>query len=168
MSYVRTGGMSTAARRKRRRTAMVLSGLLLFLVLVLLIAVGFNQGWIGESEEVGDDTVATSAGPTFGAADVTVNVYNATSVPGLAGRTSDSLEARGYVVANVSNDPENETVEGTARIRYGTAGEQSAEFLQQQFPDAELVEDARQGGEVDLVLGQSFEELPEQEATATE
>lgn len=165
MAYVRTGGMSTAARRRRRRSALVMSGLLLFLVLALLIAFSFNQGWIGGDDSTGDTAAATSAGPTFGPTDITVNVYNSTGVPGLAGRTSDALEARGYNVANVANDPENETVEGGARIRYGTGGAEAAEYLQEQVPDAEIVEDARTGSEIDLVLGQDFTEFPELEST---
>jgi LytR cell envelope-related transcriptional attenuator len=169
MGYVRTGGMSTAARRRRQRTALVISALVLLLLGVFAYAGAYYQGWIPGSQDTAEST--SSPTPTEEAlqpGDVTVNVYNASGVPGLAGRTAEAVEARGFTVGSVANDPENATIEHAADIRHGPDGEEAAELLQAQVPGAELAPDDRESAEVDLVLGDAFEELPEVPADDSE
>ena len=103
MAYVRTGGMSTAARRRRRRTALVLTGLTLMLAVVLVYAVAYYQGWLGGEDSAADADQVTATAPPLRPGDVRVNVYNANGEPGLAGRTSEELESRGFVVDAVDN-----------------------------------------------------------------
>lgn len=163
MGYVRTAGMSTAARRRRRRTAFVLSALVLVLLLVFGYAVAYFQGWLPADEEGGADDAAVTTGPAepgLTPEDVTVNVVNNVGTPGLAGETAESLQTYGYTVDAVRDDDQDVEVEGVD-IRHGPAGEEAARHLQQElFPDARLVPDEREGEAVDLVLGEGFEELP--------
>jgi uncharacterized membrane protein (DUF485 family) len=169
VGYVRTAGMSTAARRRRRRTALVLTALVVLLLVVFLYAVAYFRGWLpGTGESAGDATTATAtASPTLQPGDVIVNVYNATERPGLASRTADALRAYGYAVDTVDNDREGREV-GNVGIYFGPEGEAAARLLQTTVPAAELVPDTRGTAEVDLVLGENFEELVIPESTATE
>ncbi|MGB3185550.1 MAG: LytR C-terminal domain-containing protein [Ornithinimicrobium sp.] len=160
MGYVRTGGMSTAARRRRRTTALVLTSLVVLLLIVFAYAIAIYQGW-GPGGDGGstDQDQVTATAPALQPADVAVNVYNAKGEPGLAGRIGAALEERGFRVSSIDNDPENATIEGSADIRHGAEGVEEATLMQQSVPGSTLVPDAREGDEIDLVLGDGFEEL---------
>lgn len=158
MGYVRTGGMSTAARRRRRTTALVLTGLVVLLLVVLAYAIAIYRGW-GFGGDDTDQSQATATAPVLQPADVAVNVYNAKGEPGLAGRIGAALEERGFRVSSIDNDPENASIDGSAHIRHGPEGVEEATLMQQSVPGSTLVPDAREGEEVDLVLGDGFEEL---------
>lgn len=166
MGYVRTAGMSTAARRRRRRTALVLTLLLLILGVILFFAiVQFREASLPGAGDNGDQTAApTEQAPDDGEdgpdpSEITVNVYNAAGRPGLAGTTADALATYGYDIAGFDNDPLGATVE-TVDIRHGANGLDAATQLQQSlFPDAQLVADEREDGTVDLVLGDGFDTL---------
>ncbi|GAA1147313.1 LytR C-terminal domain-containing protein [Ornithinicoccus hortensis] len=172
MGYVRTAGMSTAARRRRRRTALVLTGLLVLLIAVFAYAGAYYKGWLGSDEESaggdGEQVTATATAEPLQPEDVQVNVYNATDRAGLATRTAAALDARGYDVQTSDNDPEKSTVEGAAHIRFGPEGAEAAAVLHDLVPDAELLEDERESAEIDLVLGPDFEEFPEIEDEESE
>lgn len=174
MGYVRTAGMSTAARRARRRAALVIVAVLLGLLLVFGIAMAYVQGWISlpDGEGGGDAAAVTSSAPvaTVAPEEVTVNVYNAGGIAGAAGRAGEELRARGFAVATVANDPEGADVPGAAVIRHGATGVEEAALLLEQLPEGvELVEDSRGSAAVDLVLGETWEDLPAAEpAEATE
>ncbi len=162
MGYVRTAGLSTAARRRRRRTALVLAALVLLLVLVFGYAAAYYQGWLPEeaSTETDQATSTATAAPTLQPADLRVNVYNAGGPPGVAGRIAEELESLGFDVEDVENDPERERVENAIDIRHGPEGLEAAQLLQQEvFRYAELVPDERESPEVDVVLGDAYEEL---------
>lgn len=163
MGYVRTAGLSTAARRTRRRAALVITGLLAVLALVLLLSVAGMQGWFSLGEGGGDDSAASTAAvvpaPALTAQQVTVNVFNSTSTVGLAGRTADGLRVRGFEVGSIDNS---EAIEGTGIVRHGPEGAEAAELLEQAAgQDLELtLDEEREGTEVDLVLGPDWQELP--------
>ncbi len=160
MGYVRTGGMSTAARRRRRRTALVLTALTVVLLAVLAYAVAYYQGWLpGVGDEVADQEQVTATAPPMLPSDVSVNVYNAKGEPGLAARAAEELAERGFAVQSIDNDPEEATIEHTADIRHGAQSTAKAEFLQQSVPGSKLVPDERESAEIDLVLGDAFEDL---------
>lgn len=171
MGYVRTGGMSTAARRRRRRTALVLSALVLVLVLIFGYAVAYYQGWIvSEGGPVADPSATTAtatATPEPPAADeITVNVYNANGAPGLAADTAEAMSIRGYAVDQIADDPEDAQIDGVADIRHGPEGAEAALVVQQEVPGSELLLDEREGADVDLVVGDAWEALPEAEDAA--
>lgn len=162
MGYVRTAGMSTAARRRRRRTALVLTVLLLILAVVLFIAITqFNDSDRDPSGDGGDQTAGpteevTQEPPDLDPGEITINVYNATQRAGLAGGTAEAMEGLGYNVAAFDNDPEGATVQ-TVDLRHGPEGLEAATYLQiEVFPDAQLVEDDREDATVDVVLGEDF------------
>ncbi|HSP61194.1 MAG TPA: LytR C-terminal domain-containing protein [Ornithinimicrobium sp.] len=167
MGYVRTAGMSTAARRARRRAALVIVALLLGLLLVFGFALAFVQGWFGLNEGGGaDDAAATTAvpapAPTLAPEDVPVNVYNANAGNGAAGRAGEALRARSFDVLTVANDPEGATIDGVAVVRHGPEGVEEAEVLRDALPEGvELVQDEREAVSVDLVLGSQWEDLGE-------
>ena len=86
-----------------------------------------------------------------------MRVYNATAREGLARRVAGQLAGRGYAIVATDNDPLSgiRPVDGTAEVRYGTAGARAAAQVRRQVPGATLYEDAREGSIVDLVLGDS-------------
>lgn len=97
-------------------------------------------------------------------ADVKVNVYNATGTSGLASKTASALEKRGFVVADVANDPVGKPITGVGQIRFGPKAEEQAQLLLLYVPGAELVELERKGKKVDLSTGDAFTGLaPEQQ-----
>lgn len=165
MGYVRTAGMSTAARRARRRATLVLAALLMLLVVALLIALAFMRGWFGLGEGDADDASQTTAvaapPPAMTTDEVTVNVFNSTGRAGLAGRAADALRARGFEVEGVDNT---DAVEGAGVVRHGPEGEEQAELLADEVGQGvTLVLDEREGTTVDLVLGPDWEDLSDGE-----
>lgn len=162
MGYVRTAGMSTAARRARRRAGLVIAGLFAALLLALLVALAVVQGWFGLGSDGGaDDASQTTAVavpvPSMLPGEVSVNVFNATDRGGLAGRTADALSARGFDVQGVDNTS---AVEGAGVVRYGPEAQEQAELLAESVGQdmvLELVE--REGTTVDLVLGPDWTDL---------
>jgi LCP family protein required for cell wall assembly len=88
-------------------------------------------------------------------ADVTVQVYNGSGTPGLAGSAATALTGAGFVVAGTGNaDSSDYTV---TEIRYAAGDEALAGALLAQVPGAALkaVDDAT-SGTVQLVLGSDF------------
>lgn len=140
---------------------MVLGALVLLLVGVFGYAAAYYQGWIGGEQKSSDTAQVTETAPPLKPGEVTVNIYNATGRVGLAGRASQAIEARGFRIDTVADDPEKATVEHEADIRYGPDGSAAARLLRKTVPGAEFVRDDREGASVDLVLGDAFEELPE-------
>ncbi|MGD8201969.1 LytR C-terminal domain-containing protein [Ornithinimicrobium sp. W1679] len=164
MGYVRTAGMSTAARRARRRAVLVIVALLLGLLLVFGFALAYVQGWFGLNEGGTDDAAVTTAvpapAPSLAPEDVPVNVYNANAGSGAAGRAGEALRARSFDVLTVANDPEGATIDGVAVVRHGPEGLEEAQVLLDALPEGvELVEDGREALSVDLVLGSQWEDL---------
>lgn|GEM_PF-7113721 len=160
MGYVRTAGMSTAARRARRRAAMVMAALFGVLALALVLAMASMQGWFGMGGEA-DEVAATveAPTPTLAAEDVVVNVFNSTGTAGLAGRASEGLGARGFTVDGVDNSGAD--VPGPGQIIHGPTGLEGAQLLAEALPqEVELVQDERDDATLDLVLGDAWEDLP--------
>lgn len=92
--------------------------------------------------------------------EVKVNVYNSTKKSGLAAVTAAELEARGFVVKKVTNDPTGAQVKGVAEIRFGPAAEDGARLVAYQFPGAKMVLVGRTGKRVDVALGAAFRAMP--------
>jgi hypothetical protein len=99
--------------------------------------------------------------------DVVINLFNGSSHVGLAEQISSELKNRGFVVGSVQTVPPGQQYPGVGQISYGPGGVGAGWLVQAYFLEGELsdnyIED-RQGREVDLVLGQSFQQL----ATTTE
>ncbi|MFC7813096.1 LytR C-terminal domain-containing protein [Streptomyces sp. NPDC057367] len=96
-------------------------------------------------------------------AQVTVNVLNATTRTGLAQKTADELKKRGFRVGEVSNAPKeyDKKIKGAGILLGPPASlKTSLAVLGTQLPGAERQTDAaREGAEVDLMIGDGFKGL---------
>ncbi len=129
---------------------------------------GKRRGGEGRGEGRGRGQKKDPVEPTLTESEVTLNVYNATDRAGLAGLTAEQLEARGFVIAAVDNDPLGKTVFGVAEVRFGKAGRDAAEVVMRHVEGTTAVRDDRTSESVDLVLGVQYRELvPEAEAVQT-
>jgi hypothetical protein len=172
MSMFTPPGMG--ARRPGRRSG-VGRRLLVVVVAMAAIAAGAWAAW--QAGAGADDVRATptpscpapSPTPTVvPAAEVTVNVYNATETRGLAARVAKEMKRRGFVVGKVDNDPAKRAVTGAAEVRHSEAGADEARTVAAQVGEVVTVPDQRKKPTVDLVLGAAFGALvpPEQAADA--
>ncbi|MGH3342373.1 MAG: LytR C-terminal domain-containing protein [Carbonactinosporaceae bacterium] len=151
-------------RGGRRRTTGVL-------ILLVIIALGGFGTWRYVAAEPARSAPPSAACPrpspaataaattTVKPAQVTVNVYNATTRSGLAARTATQLERLGFVIGDVDNDPNDADIPGTAELRGGPAGGEHLDLLRAYVPDEKAVTDARRNVTVDLVLGKRFDTL---------
>jgi hypothetical protein len=101
-------------------------------------------------------TTSTPAAPaTVAPGTVTVDVYNGSGTPGLAGKTATALQTAGFVVGTTGNADSNSYTK--SEIRYATGDEALANTLLASVPGATLTAstDAAKGT-VQLVLGSDF------------
>ncbi|MBP8535917.1 LytR C-terminal domain-containing protein [Streptomyces sp. MK37H] len=93
---------------------------------------------------------------------ITVNVYNATTRSGLAKDTAKELEKRGFKIGKVGNAPTryDKKVKATG-ILLGApgAGDGAFNVLGTQLPGAQTKNDARDGKDIDLIIGNGFKDL---------
>ncbi|SOB83082.1 LytR C-terminal domain-containing protein [Streptomyces sp. 1331.2] len=94
-------------------------------------------------------------------ATITVNVYNATTKAGLAGRTAEELKKRGFTIGKVGNAPAelDKKVPGTAQVIAGPAGAGAGTLVGSQIAGAAVTADARTDASVDFVIGDSYNAL---------
>jgi len=95
---------------------------------------------------------------------ITVNVFNATGRAGLAKHSATDLKARGFIISRVANDPLGTSLNGIAEIRYGAQGLENAQLLKYYLVGAILVPDKRSDATVDVVLGQKYTIVADQQA----
>ena len=153
----------------------------LLVVVGLLVVIGIGYGVVslvrGGSDSSASDAVDPTPTPCVTTsltpadvlptpAKVKVNVYNATATSGLASKTANELEDRGFRVGKVANDPVGKPIGGVAQIRFGPKGEPGAQLLLLYVPGAELVELDRKGRNVDLATGDAFTGLAPQPEVA--
>jgi len=158
------------AKRKRRFHGVVLGVLIGLLVLAAVVAQGISAGWISLPRPEARPAVESGcpAGPYLyqSPETVTVNVYNTTATPGLAGQVAEALKTRGFSIGVVGNSTVNR--EGmTAIILSGPDGESGAFTMQQQIPDTQYIQDDRDDASVDVVIGSGYSNLvPVEQAQA--
>lgn len=90
--------------------------------------------------------------------EVNLNVYNGTSINGLASEVARELREKGYVILDVANDPQRRSVSGVAEIRAAAEGADVA-LVMSQFPGAVFLQDKRQDDSIDVVVGESFQQV---------
>ncbi|MFJ7911566.1 LytR C-terminal domain-containing protein [Kitasatospora sp. NPDC096204] len=92
---------------------------------------------------------------------VTVNIYNATTKAGLAGRTAEEFKKRGFVIGKVGNAPAelDKKVPGTAQVIAGPTGAGAGTLVSSQIAGAAVTADARTDTSVDFVIGDSYNAL---------
>jgi len=137
---------------------------LIFLLVLALAALGVWWNVLRQDAErresaAAECSSAAAAIPTLDPSTVTVRVLNASDRAGLAGQVGDSLQSRGFTVAEVGNDGATREVVGAGEVRYGARGRDAARFLSLQQPGIELYQDTRANATVDLVLGPEWTEL---------
>jgi hypothetical protein len=153
-----------AARRRRASRRRIRHGIVLVLLLALLgaavyVALGIARGdiTVGAAEPAPEPTSTCPAGP-FDFQDpsaITVNVYNSTSIDGLATTAADQLRGRAFAVREIGNRQVS-TSAMTAVIVSGEGGHANAFTLQRTIPGSVYVADEREDRTVDVILGSSY------------
>ena len=139
------------ARRRRRGTVTIT-----VVILALAGAFYYASSYFRETTPQPGPCTTVVAAPPLKPADVSINIYNATSRRGLALSTSKVAAQRGFKIASVGNDPQDKTIKGVAHIRYGPAGEESAKLLAQHIKGVKLIQDKRKDDKIDLALGTTW------------
>ncbi len=173
----------TPSGGRKRRGGQALTVILIGL---LVLAAGGYLGWRLMNR---DDTTASpgptnSSCPSPGASPsgspgasakplpkpstITVDVLNSTDRQGLAKTTAGQLEARGFRIGAIDNDPLGKKIAGTAQVRYGPKGKRNATVVAAQVTGSTLVNDKRTSKVVSLALGEAYTGLatPEEAAAA--
>ena len=170
MSMLTPTGMGGRPRQRRRhrRRGRALGSLL---ALALLGGGGYGawqSGWLDPATELAGMGTKVSAAactpapalpelpPAPPPSAVTINVFNDTGRMGLAAEVATQLRTRGFVVAQVSNDPLARTIAGTAELRHSPTGQEAARTVAAQVQDATVAPDQRADASVDLVMGAGF------------
>ncbi|MFD5466518.1 LytR C-terminal domain-containing protein [Kitasatospora sp. NPDC127059] len=186
--YRVTGNAYPRLGRPPKKSRKVIAALaaLLALALIGLGGVQLYDIFRGKDKNASAQACATSSGkplaaPTAGATPgapaasgapvdphavpqpsaVTVNVYNATTKAGLAGRTADELKKRGFTIGKVGNAPAelDKKVPGTAQVIAGPTGAAAGTLVSSQIAGAAVTADARTDTSVDFVIGDSYNAL---------
>ena len=152
MSQVVEEGDGTYRVRRQRRSMIVLA----IVLLSLAGAFYYASSYFRETTPQPGPCTTVVAAPPLKPADVSINVFNATSRRGLALSTSKVAAQRGFKIASVGNDPQDKTIKDVAHIRYGPEGEESAKLLAQHIKGAKLIQDKRKGDKIDLALGTTW------------
>ncbi|MEU7552937.1 LytR C-terminal domain-containing protein [Streptomyces sp. NPDC044571] len=196
--YRVTGAAYPRMSRPRRRRRIVLTALGAVLGLALLgygtlqLMDVFRGGSGGKRHAAAgrDCPTATPAKPKAGGAaaaaanasaapavtlpepgQITVNVYNATPRAGLAKAVGDELKKRGFTVGKVGNAPADfdKKVPGTGILLGSPTTDKGAySVLGTQIEGDTQQTDAREGADIDLILGDSFKELSPKETADRE
>ncbi|HYN74962.1 MAG TPA: LytR C-terminal domain-containing protein [Candidatus Limnocylindria bacterium] len=173
----------TPSGGRKRRGGQALT---VILVGLLVLAAGGYLGWrlMNRNDTTATSTPTNSGCPTPGASptgsaasttkplpkpsSITVDVLNATDRQGLAKTTASQLEARGFDIGAIANDPAGKKIAGTAQVRYGPKGKRNATVVAAQVPGSALVNDRRTTKTVSLALGEAYTGLatPEEAAAA--
>ena len=175
--YRITGDKFPRMRRRRRRGRLVLAAVATVAVLGLigwgtLQLIDVFTGGGKKASAAGpkaDCSTRVSASPKASAsasvpkpAEITVNVYNATTRSGLAKTTADELQKRGFKIGNVGNASKDfdKKVKGAGILLGPTAAlNTSLPVLSTQVAAAEKRTDTRKGTDVDLIIGDGFTSL---------
>ncbi|MGI5259200.1 LytR C-terminal domain-containing protein [Streptomyces angustmyceticus] len=113
----------------------------------------------GGKAEAAQAKAAAQKMPAPGA--LTVNVFNATPRSGLAKRTADELEKRGFKIGEVGNAPAayDKKVKGAGILLGPQASDAPLKVLATQLAGAQQKTDGRKGTDLDLIIGDAFKDL---------
>ncbi len=147
---------------------------LIFLLVLALAALGvwlnvLRQDAAMDQAQAAACDSAEEAPPSLDPTTVTLRVFNATTTAGLANTAAESLQARGFTVSEIGNDPNPDLeVTGVGELRYGRRGAENAAFVRVFLPTIGDRPDTRADAIVDVVLGPEFGQLasPEEVAAA--
>ncbi|ABW15246.1 cell envelope-related transcriptional attenuator [Parafrankia sp. EAN1pec] len=105
----------------------------------------------------GTSPTAVPAPPASPPGEVSVDVFNAARVGGLAAAVRSDLASLGFRVGTPRDWPAGSLQ--TSEVRYGPGGEAAARAVRAVVPDARLVRDDDLADRISLVLGESFEKV---------
>jgi hypothetical protein len=134
---------------------------LIFLLVLALAALAVWWNVLQDEEERSAAqeaacSTASAAPPSLDPTTLSVRVYNATDTAGLAQDVAAELQARGFVVDEIANDPTDREVTGVGEIRHGPRGNDAAAFLGLFVRGVGDYLDTRATAQVDLVIGPEF------------
>jgi hypothetical protein len=138
---------------------------LIFLLVLALAALGvwwnvLRQDRAMNQAQAAACTSASEAPPSLAPGNVTLRVYNAGAQGGKAGEVGAELQARGFVVDEIANDPHADyTVTGVGELRFGPGNQRTADYVRLFIPGATDRADTRADARVDVVLGPQFQQL---------
>ncbi|GAA2817822.1 LytR C-terminal domain-containing protein [Kitasatospora sp. CM 4170] len=168
---------------KKSRKVFALIGSVLALALIALGGVQLYDIFTGKGRNSSAQACATPSGKPLAAPTPTpdaspgapagdpkaipqptafkLNVFNATTKSGLAGRTAEEFTKRGFTVDKKGNAPAelDKKVPGTAVVIAGPAGAGAATLISSQIAGATVTTDARTDNTVDVVVGDSYNAL---------
>ncbi|MGY1744941.1 LytR C-terminal domain-containing protein [Blastococcus sp. SYSU D00695] len=138
---------------------------MIFLLVLAIVAVGVWWKVFGDAAEEDERRdaacdAAAEAPPQLDPSTVRLRVFNATDTPGLAQQVAADLQARGFAVEEVDNDPTDREVTGVGEIRHGHPGTDAAAYMEVYLPGAGDWLDTRATDLVDVVLGPDYAGLP--------
>lgn len=171
MSMFTPPGSGAGRVRRARDRKRGLAVLLALLVTAGVVAVAWKIAMRPAGEVAARPKVScpqpAPAPKVVPAAQVKVNVYNATDRAGLATKVARDLKRRGFRIGKIDNDPSERTVTGAAEVRHSAAGADAARTVAAQVGAVVAVPDQRGNASVDLALGAAFKDLiPVAEAAA--
>ncbi|MCU1605392.1 MAG: uncharacterized protein JWP46_1857 [Modestobacter sp.] len=145
---------------------------LIFLLVLAVAALGvwwhvLSRDRAMEQAQAAACTSASEAPPSLEPSAVTLRVFNASEKSGKAGEVATALQARGFVVQEVANDPHPEfKVTGVGELRFGPGNQGTADFVRLFLPGATDRPDTRATSIVDVVIGPDFGQLASAEQIA--
>ncbi|MCI1984402.1 MAG: LytR C-terminal domain-containing protein [Bifidobacteriaceae bacterium] len=151
----------------RDRQRMVITVALIFLVACVVLSTLVLLGVFKSDKEkaVADATTnygvtvpcvqKASKAPAYG--DIRVRVLNGTDKSGIARAVSSALEYRGFAMQAVGDFTKNDVAR--TEIRFGSKGIKQAYTVYAQFNDAILRMDDRSNTSVDVIVGNTFDDL---------
>lgn len=120
-----------------------------------------------------DDAIADAKAPCLPEgtlpipfSDVQVRIFNASGKGGMAAANEQILESRGFtvtLVGDLQTPAGKSTTQGSTQISFGATGVAQAYTLAAHYQDAVLVLDDRADASVDVVLGENFVNLVDEE-----
>jgi hypothetical protein len=158
VDYLHESGVSIYRRRRQRRAVATFTFVITLLLGTLVYAGSYVQGWVGAPAPKAVSNASCSS-TALAPKDVTINVYNATVLPGLAAGVARLLEGQGFRVATIDNDPMGKSLDSVGEIRHGQSGTAGAMLLKKRLPKARVVNDGRPDASVDVVLGKGYKRL---------
>ena len=145
------------AGRRRRRPLPAL----IFLLVLALAALAVWWNVLSDEKRANEAKAAACSSAEDAPTDVdpttvTLRVYNATDVAGRADEVRAALQARGFVVSEIANDPTENVVTGVGELRYGAPGTEAAEYVRLYLPGATDRRDDRATALIDVVVGPDY------------
>lgn len=152
-------GPSAEARARRVRSVVTV----VLVLLLVFFATWYALSYLTSDHSSSDDADASPTTPTceVQADQVKVTVYNAAGREGVAADMRDELKKRGFDVTSIDNAPS--PITGRGELRHGPDGAKGAELLGEHLGEVDNVDDGRKDASVDVVVGEDFKELRQED-----